>query len=185
MLPRMEIAERVCGTQHVTNPMQENRLVERLADDVVRSGLVGGADGILFAQHRRQQDGNIDVLRVGANGAAKIEAAHIRHDDIGDDERRRLALEQRERRDAVLGFGHLEAATLEERTHQDAVDRIVVGDQYGRPAAGRQTKGRWGWRSHNQIGTHVIRAVLKNFLRWRENQPKKPCRNQRGAISGR
>jgi len=53
--------------------MQKDRLVVRLADDVVRAGLVGGADGILFTQSRRQENGDIGVMRIGTNGAAKIE----------------------------------------------------------------------------------------------------------------
>jgi hypothetical protein len=131
--------------------MQKDGLVERLDDDVVRAGFVSRTDGVLFAQPGRQQDGNVEITRIGANGAAKIEAAHIRHDDIGDDKGRRLTLEQRKRCGTVLGFDRIETAALEEGARQNAVDRIVVDHQDGRPAMGSEMNGRRGFGGHRRL----------------------------------
>ena len=59
----------------------------------------------------------------------ELDAVHVRHQDIGDDEVWMLAQRDVERLDAVNRLGHRMADVAEQRRQELAIDRAVVNDE--------------------------------------------------------
>jgi hypothetical protein len=70
---------------------------EAIGSDIERKSLVGFAGVSRRVENRR----DIGSARIGAHGAAELEAVHFRHQDIADDEVEILAVEFLQRFHAV------------------------------------------------------------------------------------
>ena len=80
-------------------------------------------------------------------GAQHVDAAHVRHLDVGDQQVDRLALEQVDRGAAVLGEQHLVALAAQHDRQQLPHRPLVVDDEDARRPRGRRPSGaaRYRW----------------------------------------
>ena len=81
--------------QQGPHPGQELGLVERFAQEVIRSRLEP-LDLVFGLARRDHDDGQVGGGRVGPEPAADLVAVHARHENVEEDEVRSLLLDQRE-----------------------------------------------------------------------------------------
>ena len=121
--------------------------VERLAQ-VVAGAEPHRLDGGVGRRERRDHDAE-DVLVDLLGGAQHLDAAHVGHLDVGDQQVDRLALEEVDRGAAVLGEQHLVALAPQHDRQQLAHRPLVVDDEDARRAAiGRPASRGARWRAH-------------------------------------
>ena len=106
--------------------------VERLAQVVARAE-PHRLDGAVGRRKRGDHDAE-DVLVDLLGGAQHLDAAQIRHLDVGDQQVDRLALERVDRGAAVLGQQHLVALAAEHDRQQLAHRSLIVDDENARRA---------------------------------------------------
>src|SRR6185503_80183 len=68
---------------------------------------------------------------IGLQRGDELEAVHVRHVDVADDEVRRIAQHEVARRDRVRGDVHLVAGRAQVQLEQLPDARFVVNDEYG------------------------------------------------------
>ena len=106
---------------------QERRLVDRLPQEVVRAG----APGLVLHLHRGEDDDR-DAGRGGfrLQDAAGLDAVHLRHLDVEDDEVGLLGAGHADRLEAGRGGQELALGAREERGFQVEEAPHVVDEQY-------------------------------------------------------
>src|SRR5579864_7937814 len=114
--------------------------IDGLRDVIVRAELDRLDRRFDRALGREQDDGDFRVLLL--QRLEQVEAAHTRHHQVGDDDRRTDRRRQLEGLFTVAGRRHLEAPALHELLEADALGRLVFDDKH--PIGGHHTRGTVG-----------------------------------------
>jgi hypothetical protein len=77
----------------------------------------------------RRQHHHVEIGVRGAQALHQLDAAHVRHLQIGDDQSEVVALERGQCRGAVLRLDHLMVPALEQATQCLAQLRFVIDDE--------------------------------------------------------
>ena len=101
-----EVGEDQARAQPVTHPVAQNQHVDRLADKVGGAGVKGAGDGCRILQAGDHHNRGVFAAGELAKAAAGGEAVHSRHDDVEQDQIRRLAGKQRQGLFAAGRFDH-------------------------------------------------------------------------------
>src|SRR5687768_3650415 len=96
-----------------------------LHEEVDRPKPPGAGDVLLLAQVREDHDGNALGLRIGLELGQKIEAGHLRKDEVEEHDVRRLGQDELQTLLRVGCRAHVEAL-LDELGHQDLLEELVV-----------------------------------------------------------
>ena len=122
---------------------EELRLVERLGQEIVRTGIEPGDDvidrGAAGQQDHRQRHGP----RIGAQPPADLEAVHPGQPDVEQDDVGRELERCRQPRWTVDGGDRAIARPLEQPRQEDAVRRVVLD---------HEDRGRRGLGAHGHSG---------------------------------
>ena len=124
-----QISQRIVGAQHVTHPVRQYRPVDRLANKIRRADAVGAVDRIDVVERGRHQHRRIAAARQGADRLTHLEAAHLRHHHVEDDEIGFALVERFKRCQAVFRLDDLEAFRLQHLPLQKPFGLVIVGDQ--------------------------------------------------------
>ena len=93
---------------------REHRHLDRLGDVLVRALRVAGQDVVGLLAGRQHHDRHARGAVIGAQAARELEAVHVRHVHIGDDEVGKLRTDLTQRLDPIGRDGDL-VATSQER----------------------------------------------------------------------
>ena len=100
---------------------------ERLGDVVVGARLQPG-DAVDLVAARRQQDNR--HLALAPDATADLQAVHLRHQHVQDDQVRAVGLETAQAEQAVVGDGHREPLVAQRGGEHGGEAPIVVHDEH-------------------------------------------------------
>ena len=149
--------------EHLGNLGDEDVVADRLDDESCSPELLGKRLVLRAGVRRRVEDErNVSEIRVALAHATKGETVHLRHQDVGDDDRRALASCVLERFDAARGLQKGVTGCRQNSPQQVPVPIVIVDDQSSlhrvyRGASPRRTPLRR--RSRTGVpGARVVRA---------------------------
>ena len=158
--------------------------------DVVGRAEAQGFDRRVRRGERRHDDADdlgVDVLGFPQH----IDAAHLRHPDVGDEDVHALLLQELDRAHPVVGHHHLVAVALEHDRQQLSHRALVVDDQHARGRRGDGVRLRcrlpcrcFSCRIQFVVGLCLHFSVCRGALRLRA--PIDPCSATASlAVAGR
>ena len=102
-------------------------VVPRFFEVVVDADFVDGADGVLFISETREQDPRGVGLQA-ARHREEIDTVHLRHQEVGDDEVDRVALQLGDCRGGIVVDAHRVIGLEFEQTLKRAENQLIVID---------------------------------------------------------
>ena len=128
-LPAARLAAQLEIREDVLDPREEEFLVVRLHDEIVRAALEPAQDVLGIGQRGEQDDRQLRELRVVLDPLAKLVAIHLRHVDVGDHERGDTGMDRRQRFAAIARGGDAVAVALEGAVQDHRLSRAVLDDE--------------------------------------------------------
>ena len=152
---QLDLAQRLLTFDRLVQQDAQPLRIHGLAQIVV-GAVLDRFDGALDGALRRQQDER-DVRQLILQRAQEVVAAHARHDEVADDDRRPEARDLAEAVFAVGRFFGLEAPGLDELGQPGPRRRVVFDDEYAFPLV---LSGSRRCFFHHHCFVHVVQAAV-------------------------
>ena len=176
LLPQLALLERVADLDLQLVD------VERLAEVVV-GAQPHGFDGGVGRRERRDHDAE-HVLIDPLGGAKHLDAAHVGHLDVGDQQIEAAALELLDRRAAVLGQRHVVAFAAQHDGQQLAHRSLVVHDEQSRLARRRCVLVGCSVFGVLSSGSHAFMTSLRRHGAYRQPDAHRRARCPASSSPG-